>query len=95
MEIEVERIVKLEEREKANTHRIDKLERLFDIISEQNTNIAELVVELKHTNEALKCQGQRLDVIESQPRSRLNIIFTAIVSAVISAGIGVLIGQLF
>ena len=38
-EISNERIVKVEEREKSNTHRLDRLENLTEAIHRQNENI--------------------------------------------------------
>lgn len=86
-ELDSERLIKIEEREKSNTHRIDKLEKLYDTINEQNKNIAEMVVELRHTNEQLAAQSKRLDEIEKQPRTRMNQIVTAIISALIGSTI--------
>lgn len=82
---EIERLVAIEERCKSNTHRIDSLEALAKAINEQSKSIAELVLEVKHTNERLGEQAARLDVIEREPRKRLNQIIVAIISAVAGA----------
>ena len=87
MDVGIKEFTEVTERTKSNTHRIDKLEHLYDVISEQNQNIAKLVVELRHTNEQLVSQGKRLDEIEKQPRARINQIITAVVSALIGSAI--------
>ena len=82
------RLTKLEEREKTNTHRIDRLEGLANEVHAQNENIARLIVQIEFTNKQLSLQEKRLTEIEKQPRARLNLIWGAIVTAIASAAVG-------
>ena len=86
-----ERIVKIEEREKINSHRSDKLEALATAINSQNENITRLVIQLEEANRRLENQGERLCDIEKRPLIR----FASVVKAVISAVAGAIAGALF
>ncbi len=86
-----ERIVKIEEREKINSHRIDKLEALANAINSQNENITRLVIQLEEANRRLENQDERLCDIEKRPLIR----FASVVKAVISAVAGAIAGALF
>ncbi len=94
-EFSAERIVKVEEREKSNTHRIDRLEKLAEAIHCQNENIARLVEKLEATNNALDAQEKRLSEMEKLPRWRENTVFSSAVTAVASAVAGTVITLFF
>ena len=83
--------------------RLKTLERdvkdLQDIRSELKTmseTLVELATEVKHTNEHLARNEKKIDLIENQPKMRMQQIITAIISAlagvIISATIGTLLG---
>ncbi len=94
-ELPAERIVKVEEREKSNTHRIDRLEKLAEAIHCQNENIARLVEKLEATNNALDAQEARLSEMEKLPRWRENTVFSSAVTAMASAVAGAVITLFF
>jgi hypothetical protein len=95
VEFSAERMVKIEEREKSNSHRIDKLEGLADAIYRQNENIARLVEKLEATNSALAAQEARLSEIEKLPRERGEAVFSSGITALASAIAGALVTMLF
>ena len=95
VEFSAERMVKVEEREKSNSHRIDKLEGLADAIYRQNENIARLVEKLEATNSALSAQEARLSEIEKLPRERGEAAISSAVTALASAVAGALVTMLF
>ena len=75
------------------------IKELQDIRSELKTMSETLVVlmsEMKHTNEQLARNEKKIDLMENQPRIRMQQIITAIVSAlagvIVSATIGTLLG---
>lgn len=83
--------------------RLSTLERdikeLQDIRSELKTmseTLVALATEMKHTNEHLERNEEKINLIENQPKVRMQQIVTAIISAfagvVISATIGTLLG---
>lgn len=90
-----ERIVKIEEREKINSHRIDKLEALANAINSQNENITRLVIQLEEANRRLENQDERLCDIEKRPLIRFASVAKAVISAVAGAIAGALFSLLF
>lgn len=64
-------------------------------IRTMNETLVTLATELKHTNEHLARNEQKIDTIESQPRMRMQQIVTAIIAALtgglISAVIGIIL----
>lgn len=87
-------IIEVKAQCKGNTRRIEVLENLSNVIHEQTTHIAELVGELKHTNEHIVNHEERLGKLEAEPQARSKEIFKAIITAVSSAVVGGLIGAL-
>jgi septal ring factor EnvC (AmiA/AmiB activator) len=94
-EISAERIVKVEERGKSNTHRIDRLENLTDAIHRQNENIARLVEKLEATNTALDAYEKRLAEIEKLPKTRQEAVFASALTALASTVAGAVITLFF
>lgn len=80
-----ERVTRIEERAKSNTHRIDRLEKLADAIYRQNENIVRLVEKLETMNSSITMHEKRIREIEKIPRSRMNTVFTAIITAILSS----------
>ena len=95
IEFSAERMVKLEEREKSNSHRIEKLENLAEAIYSQNENIARLVEKLEATNNALDAHEKRLSEIERLPRARAETVFSSGITALASAVAGALVTMLW
>jgi len=91
VEFSAERMVKVEEREKSNSHRIERLENLTEAIHRQNENIARLVEKLEATNSALDAQEARLSEIEKLPRMRMEGVFSSGITALASALAGALV----
>lgn len=83
-----ERLVRIEERAKSNTHRIDRLEPLVKEIHTMNKTMVQLVGEVQHTNENLAELKDKVDVLEAKPSIRIEQIKSAIIAAIASALIG-------
>jgi septal ring factor EnvC (AmiA/AmiB activator) len=82
--------------------RIRTLERdvkeLQDIRSElkvMSESLVELTTEMKHTNEHLVRNEKKIDLIENQPKMRMQQIITAIISALAGVIISATIGNFF
>lgn len=60
---EIERLVKVEERSKSNSHRLDKLEHIADEIHSLTVAIAELAQGVNHTNETVSGLDEKVDRI--------------------------------
>lgn len=91
-----ERLVKVEERAKSNTHQIEELKPIVEEIHTMSKTMIELTSECRHTNETvvdLKNDVSKLntkvEIIEKEPanewKSVKKIISTALISAVIGA----------
>lgn len=71
---------------------------LQDIRSElkvMSESLVELATEMKHTNEHLVRNEKKIDLIENQPKMRMQQIITAIISALAGVIISATIGTLF
>lgn len=86
-----ERIIRIEERSKSNTHRLDKLEPIVDEIHAMSEAMVRLIEEVKHTNEGInglkeKVQkiDDRVDVIEKAPGEEWSNAKKTVVTAIIS-----------
>ena len=78
-ELDIERITKIEERGKSNTHRIEELEQV---------TIAKLVKTMENNNEILKDHSDRLKAIEKKASDRMSQIISVIIAAIASGIIG-------
>ena len=58
-----------------------------------NEALVTLATELKHTNEHLARHEQKIEIIEKEPRARLQQITTAIIAALAGGLISAFIGQ--
>ena len=104
---EIERLTKVEDRAKSNSHRLDKLEPIVNEIHTMSKTMVQLVEEVKHTNETVSGLDEkvdrmdsRVDVMERAPaedmKSYKRTAATAIISTVAGAlatGIVILIAQ--
>ena len=60
-----------------------------------NETLVTLATELKHTNEHLARHERKIEEIENQPRTRLQQIVTALISALCGGVISMIIGSVF
>lgn len=66
---------------KSLQHQVDDLKGVQSEIKVMSETLITLTNEIKHTNEHMARQEQRIEEIEKQPRARLNQITTAIIAA--------------
>lgn len=74
---------------------ISDLKAVQSEIKRMNETLVTLATELKHTNEHLARHEQKIDIIESQPRTRLQQISTAIIAALAGGLISAIISIIF
>lgn len=94
-EICLERQKVMEERLGRDKERLERLEKLYDAINIQNTNIEKLVIELRHINSDLSSHEERITAIEEKPQSRLSQVVSSVISALTGGIISIIISQLF
>lgn len=87
----LERLAKVEERAKSNTHRLDNLEPIVNEIHTMSNTMIQLVGEVKHTNEAvgeldekIGRIDERVDEMERAPAEDVRAYKKTAVTAVIS-----------
>ncbi len=97
----IEKLTRVEERSKSNTHRLDKLEPIVDEIHTMSKTMVELVQEVKHTNEAVSGLDVKVDRIDSRvdemekaPAKEINDTKRNIVNKAIGIVIEILIAGL-
>lgn len=90
------RLTATEDREKSNTRRIEKLEKVVDVIHEMSRTMVKLVEQIKTTNESVQELKCKVDKMEREPaeahKQFKKTIATSIATAVIGAIIGALLG---
>ena len=95
-QIDIEhRLTETIDREKSNTRRIEKLEKVVEVIHEMSLTMVKLVEQIKTTNEnvqELKCKVDKMEKEPAEAHIQLKkTITTSIVTAVIGAIIGALL----
>lgn len=81
--------------EHANMNRrIDKLEKLFDKLNALVVSVEKLATGVSGMQEELKKQGVKLEEIEKQPTKNWNTAKTALITGIITAAIGLVVGAL-
>ena len=88
----VERLTKVEERSKSNTHRLEKLEPIVGEIHTMSKTMIQLVEEVKHTNETVSALDIKVDRMDNQraPADNLNTYKRTAITAMISTVAGAL-----
>lgn len=94
----LERLTKVEERSKSNTHRLDKLEPIINEIHTMSKTLVQLVEEVKHTNETVVSLDEkvdrmdsRVDVMERAPADDMRAYKKTVVTAMLSTIAGALV----
>lgn len=96
----VERLTKVEERSKSNTHQINDLKPVIEEIHTMSKTMVELIGEVKHTNENVSELKDKVDILEKEPGKQWTAtkrtFFTAMTSSIgtaVAAGILYLISK--
>lgn len=90
-----QRLTRVEERAKSNTHRLDKMEPIVQEIHTMSETMVRLIEEVKHTNESVKNLDEkigriddRVDVMERAPADDVKIYKRTAGTAIISTVAG-------
>lgn len=85
-EVEIEnRLTRVEERSKSNTHQIEDLKPVINEIHTMSRTLATMVEQLKNMAENVGNLNNKVDAIEAQPNKRIEQIKTAIITALCTA----------
>ena len=92
---EVQRVLERHEQQIKNLERdVSDLKAVQLEIRTMNETLVTLANELKHTNQHLARNEQKIDALESQPKMRVQQITTAIISALAGGLISAIIGMI-
>ena len=96
----VERLTKVEERSKSNTHQIEDLKPVINEIHIMSKTMVELTGEMKHTSDSVNEIKEKVEVLEQEPAkqwsSAKKTFFTSLTSSIgtaVAAGILYLINK--
>lgn len=86
MDLEHEnRLTRVEERSKSNTHRIDKLEPIVEEIHTMSETLVEMALEMKHTNKNVEDIKDKVECMEQEPAKRWRDSTKALFNAFLGA----------
>lgn len=88
------RLTATEDREKSNTRRIEKLEKVVDVIHEMSRTMVKLVEQIKTTNESVQELKCKVDKMEREPAEAHKQLKKTITTSIVTAVIGAIIGAL-
>jgi predicted nuclease with TOPRIM domain len=90
----IERLTKVEERSKSNTHQIEDLKPVINEIHTMSKTMVELIGEVKYTNENVSELKDKVEILEKEPAKQWSAtkktFFTSITSSIgtaVAAGI--------
>lgn len=91
-----ERLKRVDDENNRQNHRIDKLEKIADQLTDMAASIKAMVVTMQAMQKEQERQGKRLDDIEEKPSKRwdtlintaLTVIATAAITLLLKGGIG-------
>lgn len=91
----VERLTKVEERSKSNTHQIEELKPLINDIHVISKTLTELIVEMKYTNDNVNQIKEKVEALEQLPGKQWTntkkTFFTALTSSIGTAVAGAIL----
>lgn len=88
----LDKIISIEARSKSNSHRIDKLEELTNMIQSLAITMNDTVNEIKYMREDVISLDDRLGKIESEPLKRYNKYKDVIITSILTSLVGLLVG---
>lgn len=75
-------------------HQINDIKEVTKEIKTMNETLIVLTEELKHTNDALRCHEDRINVLELTPKNRWNTVVNSILTAAVSGLVGYVLAHL-
>jgi D-mannonate dehydratase len=88
------RLTATEDREKANTRRIEKLEKVVEAIHDMSNTMVRLVEQIKTTNESVQELKFKVDAIEQEPAKNFKALKKTVITSIVTAVLGAIIGAL-
>lgn len=79
------RLTRVEERSKSNTHRLDKLEPIVDEIHTMSETLVEMASEMRHTNKNMEAIKDKVESLEQEPARKWKDSTKAVFNAFLGA----------
>ena len=83
-----EKVIKLEERSKSNTKRLDDHDKKLENIHELTVAVKEVAMETRATREDVNDMNSRLKSIEDKPRKNWDSLISTIITGIATAVLG-------
>lgn len=80
-----ERIARIDDEDKRQNHRIEKLEGIMESINDLTASVKELAVSMSAMQKEQEKQGQRLEAIEHEPADKWNKISWTVITVIVTA----------
>lgn len=88
----VERLTKVEERSKSNTHQIEELKPVINEIHQMSKTMVELVGVTKRTNEDVSLLNEKVEKIEQAPAESWNSTRKQVINTILSTVASAIVG---
>lgn len=92
MDYILERLIKVEEKTKSNTIRINDHDKKLDNIHDLTVAVKEIAMETKATREDVNEMNERLKEVEDRPVQHYDKIITTVIGTIVGGIVGALIG---
>lgn len=79
------RLLSTESRSKSNSYRIKELEDVVKNVYSQNVNISTMLLQIQQMQEVLKGHTESIKELEHRPRKWVDIVFQAVLTAVVAS----------
>lgn len=86
-----ERGKRLDDENRRQNHRIDKLEKIADQLTDMAASIKAMVVTMQGMQKEQERQGKRLDDIEEKPSKRWELLINTVLTVIATAAVTLLI----
>ena len=86
-----ERLKRIDDENNRQNHRIDKLEKIADQLTDMAASIKAMVVTMQSMQKEQERQGERLDDIERKPSKRWDTLITTALTVIATAAITLLL----
>lgn len=89
-----ERMARIEDEDRRQNHRIEKLEGVVETLSDLTASVREMAVSLGAMQKELEKQGKRLELIEDEPADKWHKATWTVVTVLITAAVTYLLSRI-
>ena len=89
-----ERMARIEDEDKRQNHRLEKLEGVVESLSELTASVREMAVSLAAMQKELEKQGKRLETIEQEPAEKWKKVTWTVVTVIVTAALTLLLSRI-